>query len=270
MHAHERGRQQRRTGRGPAMNRAARGMTTEAVLAAATDILERDGLLGLSMRRLAGELGVSTSTVYWHAGTRDELLDKLIEQITDELGNVRPQGSDPVERIGSMIRSLLDEVRARPQLISLSATQGRGEAIFTKAQVALAHELAARRRPRRGSRLRPLHHPVPPGRFRLAGTLAVARLPRPRGDAMGRGGPGARPGDERRAAPRRGSGPGVRFHARRHPSGPARPRRRPCPDRQAAVRRRMAPCRPPAGTTITTWGAHDARERQTQRGESQP
>jgi len=131
------------SGHGPAMNRAARGMTTEAVLAAATDILERDGLLGLSMRRLAAELGVSTSTVYWHAGTRDELLDKLIEQITDELGKVRPKGRDPVERIGSMIRSLLKEVRARPQLIALSATQGRGEAIFTKAQVALARELAA-------------------------------------------------------------------------------------------------------------------------------
>jgi AcrR family transcriptional regulator len=96
-------------------------MTTEAVLAAATDILERDGLLGLSMRKLAAELGVSTSTVYWHVGTRDELLDKLIEQITDELGRVRPKGKDPVERIGSMIRSLLNEVRARPQLISLSS-----------------------------------------------------------------------------------------------------------------------------------------------------
>lgn len=131
------------TDRGPPMNRTARGMTTEAVLAAATDILERDGLVGLSMRRLATELGVSTSTVYWHAGTRDQLLDKLIEQITDQLGNVRPEGDGPVERIGSMIRSLLNEVRARPQLISLSATQGRGEAIFTKAQVALAHELAA-------------------------------------------------------------------------------------------------------------------------------
>jgi TetR/AcrR family tetracycline transcriptional repressor len=123
-----------------AMDRSARGMTTEAVLAAATVIL---GLAGLSMRRLATELGVSTSTVYWHAGTRDQLLDKLIEQITDELGSVAPKGNDPVERIGSMIRSLLKEVRARPQLISLSATQGRGEAIFTKAQVALAHELAA-------------------------------------------------------------------------------------------------------------------------------
>ena len=77
------------------MNRTARGMTTEAVLAAATDILERDGLDGLSMRRLAAELGVSTSTVYWHAGNADQLLDKLIEQITDELGNVRPKGSDP-------------------------------------------------------------------------------------------------------------------------------------------------------------------------------
>jgi TetR/AcrR family transcriptional regulator, tetracycline repressor protein len=127
----------------PRINRTARGMTTEAVLAAATDILERDGLLGLSMRSLATELGVSTSTVYWHAGTRDELLDKLIEQITDQLGNVQPEGRGPLERIGSIIRSLLDEVRARPQLISLSATRGRGEAIFTKAQVALAHELAA-------------------------------------------------------------------------------------------------------------------------------
>src|SRR5580704_8246289 len=125
------------------MNRAPLGITTEAVLAAATDIIERDGLLGLSMRRLAAELGVSTSTVYWHAGTRDQLLDKLIEQITDELGNVRPKGRDPVERIGSMIRSLLNEVRARPQLISLSATQGRGEAIFTKAQAVLAHEVTA-------------------------------------------------------------------------------------------------------------------------------
>jgi len=127
----------------PRINRTARGMSTEAVLAAATDILERDGLLGLSMRSLATELGVSTSTVYWHAGTRDELLDKLIEQITEELGNVQPEGSGPVERIGSIIGSLLNEVRARPQLISLSATRGRGEAIFTKAQVALAHELAA-------------------------------------------------------------------------------------------------------------------------------
>jgi AcrR family transcriptional regulator len=105
----------------PTINRMARGMTTEAVLAAATDILERDGLLGLSMRSLATELGVSTSTVYWHVGTRDQLLDKLIEQITDQLGNVAPQGTGAVERIGSMIRSLLDEVRARPQLISLSA-----------------------------------------------------------------------------------------------------------------------------------------------------
>jgi TetR/AcrR family tetracycline transcriptional repressor len=127
----------------PRINRTARGMTTEAVLAAATHILERDGLLGLSMRSLATELGVSTSTVYWHAGTRDELLDKLIEQITDQLGDVQPEGRGPAERIGSIIRSLLDEVRARPQLISLSATRGRGEAIFTKVQVALAHELAA-------------------------------------------------------------------------------------------------------------------------------
>jgi AcrR family transcriptional regulator len=200
----------------PRINRTARGMTTEAVLAAATDILERDGLLGLSMRTLATELGVSTSTVYWHVGTRDELLDKLIEQITDQLGNVQPEGRGPAARIGSIVRSLLNEVRARPQLISLSATRGRGEAIFTKAQVAL--------RPRRGRRLRPLHHPVPSGRVRSFGALVVARLSRARRDAMGRGGPRARPGHERQPPPRRGPGPGIRLHPRGHPRRPARRR----------------------------------------------
>jgi len=93
--------------------------------------------------RLAAELGVGTPTVYWHVGNRDELFNRLIEEITDQFGRIAPRGRTPGERITSISNALLREVRAHPQLIALSKTQGRGEAIFTKAQAVLAHELTA-------------------------------------------------------------------------------------------------------------------------------
>ena len=118
-------------------------ITADKVLATAMGIIERDGVDAFSMRKLAAELGVGTPTVYWHVGNRDKLFNRLIEEITDQLGSISPEGDTPVDRIASITRTLLEEVRARPQLIALSATQGRGEAIFTKVQVALAHELTA-------------------------------------------------------------------------------------------------------------------------------
>jgi TetR/AcrR family tetracycline transcriptional repressor len=106
-------------------------------------MIEEGGVDAFSMRKLAAELGVGTPTVYWHVGNRDELFDRLIEEITDQFGRISPRGHTPAERIASISNALLREVRARPQLIALSKTQGRGEAIFTKAQAVLAHELTA-------------------------------------------------------------------------------------------------------------------------------
>ena len=34
---------------------------------------------------VAAELGVGTPTVYWHVGNRDELFNRLIEEITDQI-----------------------------------------------------------------------------------------------------------------------------------------------------------------------------------------
>jgi TetR/AcrR family transcriptional regulator, tetracycline repressor protein len=118
-------------------------ITVDMVLATAMRMIEESGVDAFSMRKLAAELGVGTPTVYWHVGNRDELFDRLIEEITDQFGRIAPRGRTPADRITSISRALLREVRARPQLIALSKTQGRGEAIFTKAQAVLAHELTA-------------------------------------------------------------------------------------------------------------------------------
>ena len=118
-------------------------ITVDKVLATAMKMIEESGVDAFSMRKLAAELGVGTPTVYWHVGNRDELFNRLIEEITDQFGRIAPRGRTPADRITSISNALLREVRARPQLIALSKTQGRGEAIFTKAQAVLAHELTA-------------------------------------------------------------------------------------------------------------------------------
>jgi TetR/AcrR family transcriptional regulator, tetracycline repressor protein len=118
-------------------------VTVDRVLATAMKMIEENGVDAFSMRKLAAELGVGTPTVYWHVGNRDQLFNKLIGEITDQFGSLSPRGGTPAERIASISNALLREIRAHPQLIGLSKAQGCGEAIFTKAQAVLTHELTA-------------------------------------------------------------------------------------------------------------------------------
>ena len=54
------------------------------VAAAALDLLDRDGLEALSMRRLASELGVGTMTLYGYFRSKDELLDAVVDAAVAE------------------------------------------------------------------------------------------------------------------------------------------------------------------------------------------
>ncbi|WP_433208126.1 TetR/AcrR family transcriptional regulator C-terminal domain-containing protein [Dactylosporangium sp. CS-047395] len=53
----------------------------ERVIKAAIDLLDEVGLDGLSLRRLARELGVQAPALYWHFKNKQELLDQLAETI---------------------------------------------------------------------------------------------------------------------------------------------------------------------------------------------
>jgi TetR/AcrR family tetracycline transcriptional repressor len=48
---------------------------------AAVELLDEEGLGGLSTRRLAAKLGVQSPTLYWHVRGKDELLDLVAEAI---------------------------------------------------------------------------------------------------------------------------------------------------------------------------------------------
>jgi AcrR family transcriptional regulator len=55
------------------------GLSRERILEGAVGLLDRDGLDGFSMRRLAEELGVGTMTVYGYFRSKEELLDAVVD-----------------------------------------------------------------------------------------------------------------------------------------------------------------------------------------------
>jgi AcrR family transcriptional regulator len=59
-------------------------LSSEQVAAAALELLDRDGLEALSMRRLAEQLGVGTMTLYGYFRSKDELLDAVVDAAVAE------------------------------------------------------------------------------------------------------------------------------------------------------------------------------------------
>ena len=59
-------------------------ISREAIVIAAVRLLDREGLAALSMRRLADELGAGAASLYWHVGSKDGLLDLVLDEIIGE------------------------------------------------------------------------------------------------------------------------------------------------------------------------------------------
>ena len=51
----------------------------------ALELIDRDGLAELSMRKLAAELGVQASSLYKHYPTKDDVLDAVASQVAGEI-----------------------------------------------------------------------------------------------------------------------------------------------------------------------------------------
>ncbi|MBB5791162.1 TetR/AcrR family transcriptional regulator C-terminal domain-containing protein [Jiangella mangrovi] len=60
------------------------GLTRDQVLEAAVRLVDRDGVDALSMRKLAGELGVEAMTLYHHVRNKQGLEDAIVEYVLAE------------------------------------------------------------------------------------------------------------------------------------------------------------------------------------------
>ena len=121
----------------------ARPLTADDVVAEAVRIVDAHGADALTMRRLADELGVAVTSIYWHVGNREELLDAVIDHLIDEMGTVRARGRGSHERIATLAHGLRRMLLARPQLIALAHERAQTTRMFQPVQAAIARELDA-------------------------------------------------------------------------------------------------------------------------------
>lgn len=98
-------------------------LTRQRVLEAALELVDRDGLDVLSMRKLASELGVEAMALYKHVPSKAALLDGMVGTILTEL-EIPP--ADPVDwegRVRAVARAYRRLAHAHPNLFPVVVTR---------------------------------------------------------------------------------------------------------------------------------------------------
>ncbi|MEV6755316.1 TetR/AcrR family transcriptional regulator C-terminal domain-containing protein [Streptomyces sp. NPDC051214] len=101
-------------------------LSRERVLAMALEVVDRDGLSGLSMRRLGAELGVEAMALYRYAAGKGALLDGLVEAFHQELEDVLAEQHQVADWKGELRRIALATHRValrHPNMVPLLATR---------------------------------------------------------------------------------------------------------------------------------------------------
>ncbi|MEU6252705.1 TetR/AcrR family transcriptional regulator [Streptomyces sp. NPDC047043] len=121
---------------GPTRRASDRGrygrLNRERVLAAALELVDREGLSALSMRRLGAELGVEAMALYRYASSKDALLDGLVEALYLELEErlAAGPGTGSTETVPAwraelhrIARATYDVCLAHPRAVPLLSTR---------------------------------------------------------------------------------------------------------------------------------------------------
>ena len=92
-----------------------------SILEAALALVEAGGVERLSMRRLAGELGVDAAALYWHFRNKRELMSALA-LFNLERVELEPPASGPWRaRCAALCRAMREQILEHPEIVLLEA-----------------------------------------------------------------------------------------------------------------------------------------------------
>ena len=117
-------------------------VSAELIVETAARLIELDGVEAFTMRRLAEQLGVAVTSIYWHVGGRDKLFDALVEGLLGQMANLPVDGNDPVDRIASLAHSQRRMLIDKQHLLSIAHERDRTPQLFLPIQQMLAAQLA--------------------------------------------------------------------------------------------------------------------------------
>ncbi len=81
-------------------------LTVEAIVAAAIEVLDEAGVVGLSMRRVADRLGTGAASLYAHVSGKDELLELVFDELVGQVPLPEPDPKIWREQVRQMLRDL--------------------------------------------------------------------------------------------------------------------------------------------------------------------
>jgi AcrR family transcriptional regulator len=97
-------------------------LTRQRVLEAALSLIDREGLEGLSMRKLGAMLGVEAMSLYNHVENKRALFDGVIELLIVQAPSPEQLDGTPREELWAFAHAFRDVLRAHPRVLPLVAT----------------------------------------------------------------------------------------------------------------------------------------------------
>jgi AcrR family transcriptional regulator len=95
-------------------------LTREAIVQAAIRILDAEGLDGFSMRRVAERLDTGAASLYWHVGSKDGLLDLVLEEVIGEQQVPEPDPERWQEQLKEVARSMRKAILRHRDVVRIS------------------------------------------------------------------------------------------------------------------------------------------------------
>src|SRR5215218_6800099 len=105
-----------------AARKAARAaLSREAIVEAAIELLDREGIARFSMRRLAESLGTGAASLYWHVSGRGQLFEMIVDRFVERTGAHELAGADWTEQVRDWAHKVRSIERAHPWLTAPEA-----------------------------------------------------------------------------------------------------------------------------------------------------
>jgi AcrR family transcriptional regulator len=118
-------------------------LSQEAIVATALDLLSREGMAGLSLRKVATALDTGAASLYVYVANLDELHALVLDRVLGEVALPAARVGDWRERLKAVLRSYSEALYTRPGLAQVALStipSGPNMVELTECLLGLLHE----------------------------------------------------------------------------------------------------------------------------------
>jgi AcrR family transcriptional regulator len=99
-----------------------RSLTPEQIAEAALAVIDEAGLAALTMRAVAGRLGMGTMSLYRYVDDREQLECLVVESVLGRVDLTPPEGTPWREQLAALVERVRTAVSAHPEMVPLTLT----------------------------------------------------------------------------------------------------------------------------------------------------